>query len=139
VSGRAELFLGIIAFATLSTAILQIGVLVAAGLLFRRLQKLVDRVEGELKPVFESVQQIARDASRATSLAVAQVERIDRVMADVTSRLERALNTIQAILSGPLAEGAGWYGGFRAVLNLFRQFRSNRRGSGAEEEDALFI
>ena len=36
-SGRAEFFLGVIAVATLSTAIVQISVLVAAGLLFRRI------------------------------------------------------------------------------------------------------
>jgi hypothetical protein len=139
VSGRAELFLGIIAVATLATAIVQIGVLVAAGLLFRRLAKLVDRVETELKPIAESVQQMARDASRATSLAVAQVERVDRAVADLVQRLDSALNGFQKIVNGPLVEGAAWLGGFRAVLNLFRDFRSARRRRGADEEDALFI
>ena len=51
-SGRAELFLAIIAFATLATAVVQIGVLVAAGLMARRLLQLTERVEREMKPVF---------------------------------------------------------------------------------------
>ena len=138
-SSRAELFLGIIAVATLSTAIVQIGVLVAAGLMFRRLQKLMDRLEGELKPIIQSIQQIARDASKATTLAVAQVERIDHAMADLTQRLEKVIATIQKVVNGPLAEGAAWMGGLRAVLSLVRQFRSGRRRSRGDEEDALFI
>jgi predicted ATP-dependent serine protease len=139
VTSRAELFLGIIAVATLATAVVQIGVLVAAGLMFRRIQKLMDRIESELKPIVDSVQQIARDASKATTLAVAQVERVDRAMADLTQRLEKVLAVVQTVVSGPLAEGAAWLGGVRAVLNLVRQFRSARRRSRADEDDALFI
>jgi len=62
VSGRAELFLGIIAVATLATAIVQVGVLVAAGLLARRLQRLLETAERELKPLVEHVTAIGRDA-----------------------------------------------------------------------------
>jgi predicted PurR-regulated permease PerM len=139
VSGRAEFFLGVIAVATLSSAIVQIGVLVAAGLLFRRIQKLVDRIETELKPVFESVQSIARDAARATSIATAQVERIDRAMTDVMQRLESALSTIQAFVAGPFSEGMGWFNIIRMLLRMFRGFRSGSRRSRGDEEDALFI
>ena len=42
-SSRAELFLGIIAVSTLITAMVQVGVLVAAGLLARRLQQTLER------------------------------------------------------------------------------------------------
>jgi predicted PurR-regulated permease PerM len=139
VSGRAEFFLGVIAVATLSTAIVQISVLVAAGLLFRRIQKLVDHIETELKPVFESVQAIARDAARATSLAAAQVERVDRAMTDLVERLERALNTIQGFMSGPFTSGMGWFNIARTFFNLVRGLRSDRRRSRGDEEDALFI
>jgi predicted PurR-regulated permease PerM len=139
VSGRAEFFLGVIAVATLSTALVQISVLVAAGLLFRRIQKLIDRVEHELKPVFESVQSVARDAARATSLATAQVERIDRAMTDLMHRLESALNTIQGFVSGPFTEGMGWFNIVRMIFKLFSGFRSAGRRSRGDEEDALFI
>lgn len=137
-SPRAEFFLGVIAVATLSTSILQIGVLVAAGLLVRRIQKLVERIDQELKPLFESAQAIARDAARATSLAAAQVERLDRAVADVASRLARALNAIQSLVEGPLSEGAGWLAGIRSILNLVRDFRGKRHPR-SEDEDALFI
>ena len=68
-----EVFLGIIAVATLATAIVQIGVLVAAGRAAKRVDRLADRVERELTPLFASLNAIGQDAARAASLATAQV------------------------------------------------------------------
>ena len=85
VSVWAEVFLGIIALATLAMAIAQIGVLVAAGRLARRVGRLIDQVELELKPVFGHLNAIGRDASRAAALATAQVERVDRLFTDLTA------------------------------------------------------
>ena len=68
-----DIFLGVIAVATLITAILQVGVLVAAGRLAMRLMRLVDRLELEMKPLLCHLEASGRDAARATSLAAAQV------------------------------------------------------------------
>ena len=140
-SGRADVFLGIIAVATLATAIVQIGVLVAAGLLARRVFRFVDHIDHELKPIFEHVQSIVRDASRAASLAAAQVERVDRAVTDLTERLDKTLHAVQSFMSGPLNGniGAAWLTSFRAVFNVIRSLRAARRGRRAEDEDALFI
>ena len=137
-SPRAEFFLGVIAVATLTTAIVQIGVLVAAGLLVRRIQRLVDRIDHELKPIFESVQAIGRDAARVTSLAAGQVERLDRAVTDLVGRMERALSALQGFIEGPLSESAAWFAGLKAVLSLIRDFREKRSSRG-DDEDALFI
>ena len=51
-SGWTDVFLGVIAAATLITSILQVGVLVAAGRVAMRLMRLVDRIEHEVKPLF---------------------------------------------------------------------------------------
>lgn len=138
-SNRAELFLGIIAVATLATAIVQVCVLVAAGLLARRILRLVDHIDHELTPIFEHVQSIARDASRAASIATAQVERVDRAMADVIQRLDRTLNIIQGFVAGPARNGTAWLATFRTLFSLIRDLRSGRARSRAEDEDALFI
>ena len=138
-SGRAELFLGIIAFATLATAIVQIGVLVAVGLLVRRAQRLVEQIERDIKPIFEHLTAIARDAAHIASLASSQVERVDRLVADVTHRLEQTLAALQAFITGPLKDGAGVFASLQSILNLIRDVRSNRRRSRSEDEDALFI
>jgi hypothetical protein len=132
-------FLGVIAVATLATAIVQVGVLVAAGRLARRLERLVDRVDGELQPLFAHLNAIGRDASRAAGLATAQVERADRVFADVAERLDRTLTTLQNLAGGPAREGAALLSAFRAALAALRDLRAGRARSRAEEEDALFI
>jgi len=139
VSGRAELFLGIIAVATLATAIVQVGVLVAAGLLARRLQRAVESTERELKPLLEHLDAIGRDASRAASLATAQVERADRLFADVALRIEQILALIQSVVNGPVREGAAVMSALRAILSFLRDTRAGRRASRSEDEDALFV
>ena len=138
-SGRAELFLGIIAVATLATAIVQVGVLVAAGLLARRLQRAVETTERELKPLLEHLNAIGRDASRAASLATAQVERADRLFADLAMRIEQILALIQSVVTGPVREGAAVMSALRAILSFLRDTRGGRRTSRSEDEDALFV
>lgn len=133
------MFLGIIAMATLAMAIVQIGVLVAAGLLARRLQRVVERAEREMKPIVEHLNSIGRDASRAASLATAQVERADRLFADLALRVEQTLSMIQTAITAPLREGAALLSGFRAILSALRDVRAGRARPRAEDEDALFI
>ena len=78
----SEIFLGVIAVATLAMAIVLVGVLVAASRLARRVGRILDQLELELKPLFVHLNAIGRDASRAAALATAQVERVDRVFTE---------------------------------------------------------
>ena len=135
----SEVFLGIIAFATLTTAIAQIGIFIAAGLLARRLDRLAKEVHGELRPIFGHLDAIGRDTSRATALAAAQVERIDRVCNDLVQRIDDAVGAFQNGLSAPVREGRAMLSGLRAALAAIRELRGNGRGRGREDEDALFI
>jgi hypothetical protein len=139
VSDWAELFLGVIAAATLVTAIAQVGVLVAAGRLARRIERLTDKIDRELTPFFEHVNAIGRDASRAAALAAAQVERADQLFADLVQRVDRLMNTVQTAVGGTAREGAAILAGFRAALTVIRQTRASRARARAEDEDGLFI
>ena len=133
----SEIFLGIIAFATLATAIVQIGVLVAAGRLARRAGRLLDHVELELKPVFGHLHAIGRDASRAATLAAAQVERADRLFTDLTRRVDETVQTVHSVLAGPAHEGRAILGALAVAIRALRGGRTRRpRG---DDEDALFI
>lgn len=138
-TGWTDVFLGVIAAATLVTAIIQIGVLVAAARLAVRLVRLTDRVERELKPVFVHLDAIGRDASRAVSLAAAQVERADGVFADLAHRAEQTLDALQVAAARPAREGAAILAGFRAALDSLRRGRTGRSRARGEDEDALFI
>ena len=135
-----NLYLGIIAVATLAIAIAQIGVMVVAGILVRRISRLTDRVEHEIRPLFGHVNAIGRDAARTTALAAAQMERADQVIADLVVRLDQTLNTLQAAASIPAREGRAIVAALRAAVQAVRDMRrSGRRRSRGDEEDALFI
>jgi len=139
VTDRAELSLAIIAAAMLVSAIVQVGVIVAAGLLVRRINRLATQVEQELKPLFGHLNAIGRDASRAASLAVAQVERVDRLLGDATRKIEQTLNTVQATIVAPAREGLALLSALRAAMDVLRDKRGRARQRGGDEEDALFI
>ena len=138
-SDWGDVFLGVIAVATLATAIVQVGVLVAAGRLASRVERAAADVERELRPLFEHLNAIGRDAARASSLATAQVERVDAMSADLADRVDQTLNSIQSAASGGVREGAAMMAAFRAALSVVRDFRAGRRAAAAEDDDALFI
>jgi len=144
VSGRAEFLLGVIAFATLAMAVVQIGlivgVIVATAKISRRVDRLSDQIEHELKPLFANLNSIGRDASHVMALAAAQVERADMLITDLTARLGEALGQLQAAIMAPVREGQAWVNAFRAALSVLGTIRRSGRGrSRAEDDDALFI
>jgi hypothetical protein len=141
VSFWAEVFLGIIALATLTMAAIQVGVIVYGVGMVRRVNRLLTQVEQELKPLADSLNVIARDAARITSLAAGQVERVDRLVSDITVRLEQTATTLQDAILRPLRDGAAIMTGVKAAIEVVREL-TRRPGTGhgrAEDEDALFI
>jgi len=135
-----DVFLGVIAVATLAIAIAQVGVIIAAGLMARRVGRMVDQLERDVKPLFGHLNAIGSDASRAVALATAQVERADKLFADVTGRIEQTLNTLQTSIGAPAREGRAMMGAFRAAMQALRELRRGRTRQGrGDEEDPLFI
>ena len=136
----ATVFLGVIAAATLTTAVLQVVLLVAGVSLVRRIGRFIDFVETEVSPIIGHIDAIARDASRAASLALAQVERADQLFSETILRFEQTLTTVQSLIVGALREGNALMMGVRAVMAAVRGFQrrqtSRRR---AEDDEALFI
>ena len=65
----AEVFLGVIALATFTMAAIQVGVIVYGLGVARRLDRMLTQVEQEMKPLADSLNSIARDAARISSLA----------------------------------------------------------------------
>ena len=139
-SHTGETLLGVIALATLVTAIIQVGAIVAVVMLVRRLERLTNQVEQDLKPIFAQATAIGRDASRATALVVAQVERVDRLTADFAKSTEQVFSAVQSGILGPAREGRALLSGLRAALAVIRHLRARRnRGGRPDDEDALFI
>ena len=136
----AEVFLGVIAVATLTMALVQVSVIVYGWILARRIARLVAEMEQELKPLADNLNAMARDAARATALAAAQVDRVDRLFADLATKLEQTASTVQKAVIAPLREGAAVMTGLRVALEVFRELtRSRSTRARSDEEDALFI
>jgi signal transduction histidine kinase len=134
----ATVFLGIIAVATLITAILQVVLLVAAAQLVRRLMKFVADLDRQITPIIGHVDSIARDASRVASLATAQIERADQVLNSAVVRIEELLSHMQTLVVNTLREGNALMMGVRAVMAAIRAFQGRKRRR-AEDDETLFI
>jgi uncharacterized protein YoxC len=135
------LFLGIIAVATLVTAVVQVAVVVYAGIVVRRVTRRLGELERDLKPLTASVNAIGRDAARAAALTAAQVERVDRLFADLLDRIEQTAQTLQKAATIPAREGAALIVALKAAITTFHELRqrSSARPGRAEDEEALFI
>ncbi len=139
-SGSSELFLGIIALATLLMAVLQAGAVIVVLRLAKRVERLADELHGEVKPLIARAHAIAEDASRAASLAVAQVERMDALMSAVTARVDETAAILQHAIVTPAREGLAIIAALKAGFAALRGMRSSSgNATRFEEEDALFI
>lgn len=132
-----QIFLGAIAAATIIMAVMQIGALIVVGRMGRRVERLAAQVDEEIKPLLASLQSMSQDAARAVSLAVAQVERADRLFADVSQRVEQTVADVQGAIVEPVREGVALVAGLRAAIAALRE--GTRRPGRAEDEDPLFI
>lgn len=134
-------WLGVIAVATLVMAAVQVGLIVVVVRLGRRIEQLATDVEREIRPVLADAATISGHAARAASLALAQVERADRLMADLTRRVDDTASVVQQTLITPLSEGRAVLAALAGALTALREIRAaaGRRQVPSEDEDPLFI
>ena len=137
----SDVFLGVIAVATLAMAVAQVAVIVVAGRAARRVAEVAEQFQRDVKPLFGHLNAIGHDAARAAALAAVQVERVDQLFTDVVQRFEQTVSTVQATVIGPVREGRALISAFKAAMQAVRELRRNGRPrqGRAEEEDALFI
>ena len=137
----SDLFLAIIAISVLIMAVIQIAAIVLALRAARRVGELTNRLEQDIRPMLGSLQSIAADAAKATATATLQVERAEKLFAELSVRIEQTVASVQDTVVGATRGGA-WLAGLRNVLSILRDLRQPSRGrrpSPVDEEDALFI
>lgn len=140
-SAWPDVFLGVIAFATLIMALIQIGAIVAALRLARQAQQVVTSMQQEVRPLIARANAIAEEASKTVALATAQAQKIDRVVTDLSRRTEETAAVLQAAIIKPAREGMAIVAALKAGLGALRGFRdlAPRHPRHADEEDPLFI
>ena len=143
-SSTGEIFLGVIAFAVMIMALIQIGAIFAGMRLAKRVDQLATQLDQEIKPLLANLTHLSSEAARAASLAAKQAERFDRVFADLVQRVDSTLAAAEEFVTGPARQGMAIAAGIKAVIDSFQGLReASRRRAAArpavEEEESLFI
>ena len=123
----STVFLGVIALATVVMSTVQLGIIVYGAKLARRVDRLVDVVETEIKPTLGRVNAMSEDISRATALAAVQAQRFDKLGERITAYVDQLAVLTEDTVVEPMRRGAALVRGLRVVIAALR----GSRGSGA--------
>lgn len=136
----SQAFLGVIAVSTALMAVMQIGALVVLAKVAVQVRDIVATLQKDIRPLIGRANQIAEDASRTAALATAQAQKIDRLVTDLTRRVDETSAIVQQAIITPAREGMAIVAALKAGFGALRSMRDSRgRSAGVEEEDALFI
>jgi len=141
VNDWSGLFLAIIAGATVAMALIQIGAIMAILRVAREAQEVLASVQRDVKPLLVRANDIVEEASRTVSLATVQAQKVDKLVTDLTRRVDETSVLVQQAIVRPAREGMAIVSAVKAALGVFRglgDFRG-RPGRGGDEDDPLFI
>lgn len=132
----STLLLSVIAVATIVIAVVQIGVVIFAVRLAKRVSRLVDVVEHEIRPTLARVDAVSSDVARVTSLASNQAERLDQIASHLIDKIDKILTAADRSVFAPLKQGAGFLFGLRAALSAFRGESTQSKGPSNDGENS---
>ncbi len=139
-STTAVVLLGVIAVATLAMAVIQVALIVVGVRLARQVQNLGARIEQDIQPLVANATTVAVNAARASELALAQVERADRVFSDLVKRVDDTSRLVRGAILAPAREGRAILAAIGAAVGVIRDTQRTRpAGQSADEDDPLFI
>ena len=139
-SDWAQAFLGVIAVSTALMAVMQIGAIVVLARVALQVRDIASTLQKDIRPLIGRANQIAEEASRTATLATAQAQKIDKLMTDLTRRVDETSVVVQQAIITPAREGMAIVAALKAGFGALRGMRDLRgRPGGVDEEDALFI
>jgi hypothetical protein len=140
VSDSSQVFLAIIAASTALMALMQIGAVVVLARVAVQVRDIVATLQQDIRPLIARANAIADDAQKTASLATVQAQKIDRLVSDLTRRVDETSAVVQEAILTPAREGMALVAALKAGLGALRGFRDLRGRDGRmEDEDALFI
>lgn len=136
-----DIFLGLIALGVLVMAGIQVGAIVFAVRAARRVEGAIGQLQQDVRPIVENLQTMSADAARVTSKAAAQVDRLEKVIADLSVTIDQTATAVHDTIIRPVREGMAILDGIKAAFSVFwgKPRESQARRQTTEEEDALFI
>ena len=141
-----NLLLGLIALGVLVMAATQLAVITAAFRAARQVGEMATRFEQDVRPIVVNLQKASEEAARASTLAAAQVERLDALVANISRRVEDTTAVVQQAIMQPARDGLALLQTLKNVVSSFSSFRSApaappspRDAAAAVADDELFI
>jgi hypothetical protein len=122
----SEIFLGVIATATLIMAIIQVGLIIGGIILAKRVNAAVERIEEAAGPVVERLDQVTTEALASMAAARAQMERLEQTTTDMVERIDQAVHRVQSYVLAPARQGVALLAGARAVVQAFKRLPFSR-------------
>ena len=129
-----ETFLGIIAAATALMALLQIGAIVVLARVAIQVRDLMTTVQQDIRPLIVRATAIADEAQKTTVLATVQAQKVDRLVTDLTRRVDETSLIIQQAIITPARESMAIIAGVKAALAALRGLRDLRSRPGAVDD-----
>jgi hypothetical protein len=135
---NGDAWLVTIAVSVAVMALVQVVVLVLAGVALRRAMSTLTELRRDVQPILERATQVSTEAARAAAFASSQMERVDQMLASTAVRLDQTLSLVQGAVVGPVRQGTAAVAAFRAAVAVFRGLGGRRRAA-RDEEEALFV
>jgi len=139
----SDLFLGIIAISVLVMALIQVGALLAAFRVAKRVEETSRRIETDIKPLVANLTEVTTELSRTAAMATRQVERVDHLFGDMVLRVDQTLAVAQQFVRGPAKNGLAILSGVQAAVSAVKGIREasrrRRKVTPGVEDDSLFI
>jgi outer membrane murein-binding lipoprotein Lpp len=144
VSTTDTVLLGLIAAGVLLMAGGQVTAVIMAIRATRRVGDTLNRLEDSIRPIVSNVQQMSEDAARATAIATAQVAKAERMMDDVSRKIDETMDMVQHTILAPARNGMAMLEGLKAAFGAFFSGgnsgrRRSPRPASVAEDDASFI
>jgi len=131
-------FLGVMAVALVAMAAAQVLIGVTVLRATRQMTDLAGQMRNDMRPLIEKATRLTDEASRVTSMAVVQMERVDKLTLLLATRVDETMGAVQSAVIGPVRQGAAVLAGLKAVVGAIREWQ-NRPSRPHEDEDPLFV
>lgn len=139
-SDWSQAFLGVIAVSTALMAVMQVYATLGLARVARQVRDIIGTLQQDIRPLIARANAIADEASKTAALATVQAQKIDRLVTELTQRVDDTSAIVQQAIITPAREGMAIFAALKAGLAALRGMRDVRgRATGVEEEDALFI
>jgi hypothetical protein len=132
-------WLAVMAVSLFVMAAMQVGLALIALRLVKQVASTTEALRQDVKPLIEKTSRLVDDASRATALAAAQVERVERLLTSTSARLEETMDVLQSALLQPVRQGVALLTAVRAAMSVIGSARHSRPRHARDEEEALFV